>query len=113
MSVRLWCIAAWHLKDRDNRIRRDTVTRSQRLKFIVQLCSFPVVKSTRRPNLDSQCLGLALRVLCAAWSYEHGYRPLITESFNDLENHAGTVYKVTNWTCAGDTKEFPKNHTAY
>jgi Domain of unknown function (DUF4338) len=113
VAVLVWCAAAWHLKDRDEQIGWDAVTRSQRLKLVVQLRRFLVVDAARRLNLASQCLGLALRGLCAAWSCEHGYRPLLAESFSDPESHAGTVYKATNWTCAGDTKGFSQDHTDY
>jgi hypothetical protein len=63
----------------------DPVIRSQRLKLVVQLRRF--------------------------LQAEHGYRPLMAESFSDPESHHGTVYKVTKWTCAGDTKGFSQDHT--
>jgi hypothetical protein len=91
----------------------DPVTRSRRLKLVVQLRRFLVVGKSRKPNLASQCLGLALRELPARWHAEHGYRPLVAESFSDPESHHGTVYKVTNWTCAGETKGFSQDHTDY
>jgi hypothetical protein len=112
-AVLVWCAAAWHLQDRDAVIGWDPVTRSQRLKLVVQLRRFLVVGKARRPNLASRCLGLALRELPARWHAEHGYRPLMAESFSDPESHHGTVYKVTNWTCAGDTKGFSQDHTDY
>jgi len=113
VAVLIWCAAAWHLQDRDALIGWDPVTRSQRLKLVVQLRRFLVVGKTRRPNLASQCLGLALRELPARWLAEHGYCPLVAESFSDPESHHGTVYKVTNWTYAGDTKGFSQDHTDY
>jgi hypothetical protein len=113
VAVLIWCAAAWHLQDRDAMIGWDPVTRSQRLKLIVQLRRFLVVGKSRRPNLASQCLGLALRELPVRWHAQHGYRPLIAESFSDPESHHGTVYKVTNWICAGDTKGFSQDHTDY
>ncbi len=113
VAVLIWCAAAWHLQDRDTMIGWDPVTRSQRLKLVVQLRRFLVVGKSRRPNLASRCLGLALRELPARWHAEHGYRPLMAESFSDPESHHGTVYKVTNWTCAGDTKGFSQDHTDY
>lgn len=27
--------------------------------------------------------------------------------------HHGTVYKATNWTCAGNTKSYSQDHTDY
>jgi len=113
VAVLIWCAAAWHLKDRDKMIGWDPVTRSQRLKLVVQLRRFLVLEKTRRPNLASQCLGLGLRELSSQWLTEHGYRPLMAESFSDPESHHGTIYKATNWTCAGDTAGFSQDHTDY
>jgi len=113
VAVLIWCAAAWHIKDRDTMIGWDPVTRSQRLKLVVQLRRFLVPEKARRPNLASQCLGLGLRELPAQWLAQHGYRPLMAESFSDPESHAGTVYRATNWTCAGDTKGFSQDHTDY
>ena len=36
-GVLVWCAAAWHLKDRDEAVGWDAVTRSERLKLVVQL----------------------------------------------------------------------------
>jgi hypothetical protein len=113
VAVLIWCAAAWHLKDRDKMIGWDPVTRSQRLKLVVQLRRFLVLEKTRRPNLASQCLGLGLRELGSHWLAAHGYRPLMAESFSDPESHHGTIYKATNWTCAGDTAGFSQDHTDY
>ena len=63
----------------------------------MQLRRFLVPEATRRPNLASQCLGIALRELSAQWLAEHDYHPLLAESFSDPESHHGTVYKATNW----------------
>lgn len=106
VAVLIWCAAAWHLKGRDETIGWDPVTRSHRLKLVVQLRRFLVLDKARRPNLASQSLGLALRSVTSQWHQIHGYEPLLAESFSDPESHAGTVYKVTNWQLAGDTKGF-------
>ena len=112
-GVLVWCAAAWHLKDRDEAVGWDAVTRSERLKLVVQLRRFLVLEESRRPNLASQCLGAGMSRLLAQWEIEHGYRPLLAESFSDPESHAGTVYKATNWTLAGTTKGFSQDHTDY
>jgi hypothetical protein len=113
VAVLVWCAAAWHLKARDETVGWDAVTRSKRLKLVVQLRRFLVLEATRRPNLASQCLGAGLRELTGQWEAEHGYRPLLAESFSDPESHAGTVYKATNWTQAGRTKGYSQDHTDY
>ena len=112
-GVLVWCAAAWHLKDRDEAVGWDAVTRSDRLKLVVQLRRFLVLEEARRPNLASQCLGAGMRELVAQWESAHGYRPLLAESFSDPESHAGTVYKATNWIQAGMTKGFSQDHTDY
>ena len=117
VAVLIWCAASWHLKSRDELVGWDPVTRSKRLKLVVQLRRFLVLEKTRRPNLASQSLGLGLRKLQQQWHEKHGYEPLLAESFSDPESHAGTVYKVTNWTQAGTTKGYSQNkspdHTDY
>ena len=64
-------------------------------------------------NLASQCLGAGLRELVSQWENQHGYRPLLAESFSDPESHAGTVYKATNWVQAGLTKGYSQDHKDY
>ncbi len=113
VAVLVWCAAAWHLKARDQTVGWDAVTRSKRLKLAVQLRRFLVLEETRRPNLASQCLGAGLRKLVGQWEGEHGYRPLLAESFSDPESHAGTVYKATNWVQAGLTKGASQDHTDF
>ena len=113
VAVLVWCAAAWHLKARDQTVGWDAVTRSKRLKLVVQLRRFLVLEETRRPNLGSQCLGAGMRQLVGQWESQHGYRPLLAESFSDPESHAGTVYKATNWVPAGLTKGYAQDHTDF
>lgn len=113
VAVLVWCAAAWHLKARDQTVGWDAVTRSRRLKLAVQLRRFLVLEEMRRPNLASQCLGAGMRELVGQWECEHGYRPLLAESFSDPESHAGTVYKATNWMQAGVTKGYSQDHTDF
>jgi hypothetical protein len=113
VAVLVWCAGAWHLKVRDETVGWDAVTRSKRLKLVVQLRRFLVLEATRRPNLASQCLGAGLRELVGQWENMHGYRPLLAESFSDPESHAGTVYKATNWVQAGLTKGYSQDHTDF
>ena len=113
VAVLVWCAAAWHLKARDQTVGWDAVTCSKRLKLVVQLRRYLVLEATRRPNLASQCLGAGLRELVSQWESQHGYRPLLAESFSDPESHAGTVYKATNWVQAGVTKAYSQDHTDF
>jgi hypothetical protein len=112
-AVLCWGGAAWRLKDRDEWIGWDPVTRANRLALVVQLRRFLVVESARRPNLASRCLGLALRQLAGQWREAHGFEPLLAESFSDPESHAGTVYKVTNWQPLGMSAGFSRQRADF
>ncbi len=54
VAVLIWCAAAWHLQDRDTLIGWDPVTRSQRLKLVVQLRRFQK-SSNSRPCATPSC----------------------------------------------------------
>lgn len=112
-AVLSWAGAAWRLKDRDEWIDWDDVTRANRLALITQLRRFIVLEKKRRPNLASKSLGLALRQLPKQWKQEHGWSPLLAESFSDPESHAGTVYKVTNWQALGMTKGYGRHRSDF
>jgi Domain of unknown function (DUF4338) len=113
VAVLVWCAAARHLQGRAQAVDWDPVTRSKRLKRVVQLRRFLVLEATRRPNLASQCLGAGLRRLVDQWGNQHGSRPLLVEIFSDPESHAITAYKATNWVLAGLTKGSSQDPTDY
>ena len=110
-AVLCWAGAALRLKDRDDWIDWDPLSRANRLALVVQLRRFLVVEQCRKPNLATCCMGLALRSLAEQWEQAHGFRPLLAESFSDPQTHEGTIYKASNWTALGFTKGF-KRHRA-
>ena len=67
------------------------MTCANRLKLVVQLRRFVVPEGARRPNLASQCLGLALRQLPDAWHHRHGYQLLLAENFHDPAIHQSAL----------------------
>lgn len=102
VALLVWGPACYALKDRDRWISWSAHQRIERLKLIVQNRRFLVLTPKgAAPNLASQALAAALRVLPAQWRQHFGYRPLLAESFTDPESHAGTAYKASNWEAAG------------
>jgi hypothetical protein len=61
------------------------------------------------PNLASQSLASAIKALPQQWEQAHGYRPLLAETFSDIEQSEGTCYKVSNWVACGQTKGFERH----
>ena len=101
-ALLVWGPACYALKDRDLWISWTVTQRTERLKLIAQNRRFLVLSSKGdNPNLASQAMGAALRVLPQQWQQCFGYRPLLAESFTDPEAYAGTCYKATNWEPVG------------
>ena len=111
-AILLWGPAAMKLIDRDEWIGWTHRQRAERLGLIVQNRRFLVLEETRVPNLASRAMGLALRHLPEQWEEKHGWRPLLAETFTDIEAFAGTCYKASNWEPCGLTKGFERSHRA-
>lgn len=102
VALLVWGPAGYALKDRDRWISWSVNQRLERLKLIVQNRRFLLLTDKgQSPNLASQALGAALRVLPEQWQQRFGYRPLLAESFTDPEAYAGTCYKASNWEAVG------------
>jgi len=108
-----WGPACWKLADREAYIGWTHQQRAQRLGLVVQNRRFLVLGKERMPNLASRALGLALRALPQQWEALHGYRPVMAETFTDIEQFEGTCYKATNWKPLGLTKGFQRHRADY
>jgi hypothetical protein len=111
-AILVWGPAAMKLIDRDEWIGWTQQQRAGRLGLIVQNRRFLVIAETRMPNLASRAMGLGLRQLPGQWEEKHGYRPLLAETFTDIESFEGTCYKASNWEPCGLTKGFEPTHRA-
>ena len=108
-----WGPACWKLADREARIGWTHQQRAERLALIVQNRRFLVLGKERMANLASCSLGLALKALPGHWLERHGYRPLMAETFTDIELFEGTCYKASNWEPLGLTKGFQRHRADY
>ena len=61
-----------------------------------------------RRNLASECLGLVARELPRLWLKKFLHRPLLAETFCDIERTAGTCYKAAGWIPLGQTQGFTR-----
>lgn len=108
-----WGPAAWKLADREAWIGWTVQQRAQRLALVVLNRRFLVLAQTRMPNLASRSLALATRALPEHWQQAHGYKPLLAETFSDIEASAGTCYKASNWIACGQTQGFGRHRIDY
>lgn len=113
-ALLVWGPACYALKDRDLWICWSVPQRVERLKLIVQNRRFLLLEPKGGcPNLASQALGAALRVLPEQWQQCFGYRPLLAESFTDPEAHAGTSYKASNWEAVGYSAGYSRHRADF
>lgn len=114
VALLVWGPACCALKDRDLWISWSAPQRLERLKLIVQNRRFLVLAGKgQSPNLASQAMGAALRILPEQWQQRFGYRPLLAESFTDPEAYAGTCYKAGNWEAVGLSAGYSRHRADY
>ena len=110
VGVLVWTSGCQRLQDRDECIGWTNAQRAQRLKLIVQLRRYLLLhEAGTRPNLASEALAAATRVLPAMWNKRFGFEPALLESFSNIEAHAGTCYRAAGWTAVGMSKGFAKH----
>jgi hypothetical protein len=113
-ALLVWGPACYALKDRDLWISWSTTQRLERLKLVVQNRRFLVLSPKgESPNLASQAMGAALRVLPQQWKEHFGYQPLLAESFTDPEAYAGTCYKASNWEAVGYSAGYSRHRADF
>lgn len=108
-----WGPATLKLADREQWISWTPQQRAQRLSLVVLNRRFLVLGKTRMPNLASRSLALAIKALPEHWRQAHGYKPLLAETFSDIEQYEGTCYKVSNWIACGQTKGYARHRIDY
>src|SRR6266540_2278848 len=114
VALLVWGPSCYALKDRDLWISWSASQRVERLKLIVQNRRFLVLADKgQSPNLASQSMGAALRVLPDQWREHFGYRPLLAESFTDPEAYAGTSYKASKWEPVGFSAGYSRHRADF
>jgi hypothetical protein len=114
VALLVWGPACYALKDRDLWISWSATQRLERLKLIVQNRRFLVLHPKgQSPNLASQAMGAALRILPEQWRQRFGYSPLLAESFTDPEAYAGTCYKASNWEAVGHSAGYSRHRADF
>lgn len=114
VGLLMWGSACYSIKDRDSFIGWTDVQRAQRQKLVVQNRRFTVLfERGKHPNLASKILGAAIRQLPELWLGRFGYKPLLAESFTDIEAFNGTCYKAAGWQPLGMSKGFSRHRADF
>ena len=109
VALMVWGSACYHLKPRDAYVGWANSIRAERLKLVVNNRRFTILSEPgERRNLASECLGLVARELPRLWLKKFRYRPLLAETFCDIERAAGTCYRAAGWEEVGKTRGFSR-----
>jgi hypothetical protein len=105
---------SWSLSSRDKFIGWNNEQREANLKYIVNNVRFLILPWVKSPNLASRILGGIARQLPYDWAARYNFKPLLLETFVQLDRFNGSCYRAANWTQIGETKGYsfyPQNGT--
>ena len=95
--------SAWSLASRESYIGWDRNQREKNLHLVVNNVRFLILPWIKSPNLASRILGRIVRKLPSDWESRYHYRPVLLETFVQLDRHRGTSYRAANWVLVGTT----------
>lgn len=103
LGCMLFSASAWALSERDNWIGWSKEERSQHLYLIVNNTRFLIFPWVNVKNLASHALSLAVQQVPIDFQKRYGYKPVLFETFVDMEQYKGTCYRAANWIYLGET----------
>lgn len=96
--------AAWKIAPRDHFIGWTDPQRNRNLQLVVNNARFLILPWVHSRNLASKLLAMASRRLTNDWSSRYAYRPVLLETFVEIQRFQGTCYKAANWLHLGQTQ---------
>ena len=95
--------AAPQLAARDAWIGWDPAARTAHMHQVIALSRFLVRPGLACNNLASCVLAMLLRRVSNDFEEQHGFRPVLIETFNDPARHEATSLRATHWHLVGKT----------
>jgi hypothetical protein len=105
--------AARRVAGRDRWIGWEEPVRRENLHLIVNQSRFLILPSVKVPCLASHVLAQMTARLAMDWEARYGYRPVLVESFVELDRYPGTCYRAANWQAIGLTAGRGRQDTAH
>ncbi len=98
--------SAWRLSSRDKYIGWTDEQRAANLNLVVGNVRFLILPWIESRNLASRILGGITRQLILDWEARYGFRPVLLETFVQLDRFRGTCYRASNWIQVGTTQGY-------
>lgn len=96
--------AAWKVAPRDRFVGWTPEYREKNLHLIVNNARFLILPWVTSRNLASRILAGVTKKLPADWQAGYGYRPVLLETFVEVERFTGACYRAANWQHLGQTQ---------
>lgn len=96
--------AAWKTAPRDEWIGWNAEQRRKNLHLVVDNARFLILPWVKVRYLASRILGLCARRIADDWQQRYAYRPVLLETFVEMERFEGTSYKAAGWIRVGETQ---------
>ena len=98
--------SAWRLSSRDKYIGWTDKQRAANINLIVGNVRFLILPWIESHNLASRILGGITKQLPLDWEARYGFKPVLFETFVQLDRFRGTCYRAANWIQVGTTKGY-------
>jgi hypothetical protein len=96
--------SAWSVAGRDRTIGWTAKQRQSNLHLIVNNARFLILPWIQSRNLASKILSLACKQIRHDWYVRYNYRPVLLETFVEIDRFTGTCYRAANWKQVGITQ---------
>lgn len=96
--------AALQVEDRDQWIKWSAQARRENLPYVISNSRFLILPGVQVRDLASHVLGLAMRQVAEDWQEQFGYRPVLAETFVEMERYSATGYQAADWKLIGLTR---------
>jgi len=104
--------AVYSMIKRDQWIGWNEDDRKKRLNLILNNSRFLIFPWVKVKNLASKSLSIISKQIADDWKRDHGYRPVLLETFVDPTKYKGTGYQASNWQQIGQTAGYNWNKIA-
>lgn len=98
--------SSWRLSSRDDFIGWTEKERIANLNLVVGNVRFLILPWVRSHCLASRILGGIAKKLPLDWEDRYHFKPILLETFVQLDRFTGTCYRAANWQQVGTTKGY-------
>jgi hypothetical protein len=113
VALLVFAAAAKNLKARETWIGWMPIQKRKRLALIVNNVRFLILPGWHIPNMGSRILSLTADRISADWQEQYAHPLAVLETFVDIEQFQGGVYRAAGWVELGKTSGYGRCRKDY